>query len=342
MKMMAEKECRDVDFEVDPALEEVLRVLHRPAEDCSKRSESSTAPATDLVRAVASIKAIGITELLVADELDCPPSAVLFHVSEVLAYANVTVAWQALAVVPASVALPDLCKQGAAMDWLLMLPAGLQWIQLQPLCDSSETVELCWFDGLRVLSPSERSPPLTSSNLLGFPHGRLLSMPLPSSGVLRSHSLSTGSRTELFMLNQALLGGLLHGALRRLVNEAYSYSKSRKSAGKPICQHQAVALRLADLALNQEALSLYLQDRLCAKHRSMGFQPVNMDYVGDSAARISRDAVQIAGAHGYVSGLPFKRLFEQIRTLTSALQLWQDISQRESNEMDDLRRECNT
>ncbi len=31
--------------------------------------------------------------------------------------------------------------------------------------------------------------------------------------------------------------------------------------------------------------------------------------------------MQIAGAHGYVEGLPFKRLFEQTRSLTNTFSL---------------------
>lgn len=342
MNKMAEKKFDDVDFNFDPALEEVLAALARPAEDCANRSENVTASVIDLSEAVEGIRAIGIAELLVADDLGCPASAVLFSVAERLANANVTVAWRALAAVPVCVALTDWLQQDASTDWIVALPSGMQWVQFQPLGHVSEKVDVCWFDGLRVLASEGHIPPVAASSLLGFPHGQLFSMPAPSSTDPQWHSLSYASRVQFAALSQALLSGLLHGSLRRLVNDAYGYAKNRRSAGKPISQHQAVALRLADLALHHEALSLYLQNRFSGSGEEAGFEVVNIDYVGETAARISRDAVQIAGAHGYVDGLSFKRLFEQVRTLTSALQFWQGVALLERNPPQCLKIEENT
>ena len=39
------------------------------------------------------------------------------------------------------------------------------------------------------------------------------------------------------------------GLARRALDEAAKYSMERKTMGKPICEHQAVAFMLADMAI---------------------------------------------------------------------------------------------
>jgi alkylation response protein AidB-like acyl-CoA dehydrogenase len=140
--------------------------------------------------------------------------------------------------------------------------------------------------------------------------------------VIAHHSVDADTWRAYCEAHVALLLGLLDGACERLTHEAYAYAKERRSAGKPISQLQAVALRLADIALNRAALALYLSaavEQTDASGSPAGLSGLSVPHVADLAFRISRDAVQIAAAHGYVEGLPFKRLFEQVGTLVGVL-----------------------
>ena len=117
----------------------------------------------------------------------------------------------------------------------------------------------------------------------------------------------------------ALVSGLLCGVSERLVEEAHDYARTRLSGGKPINQYQAVALRLAELDMGLQALLLSAAapyEPALALETAEACRP---PLLADLAFAIARDAVQVAAAHGYVEGLPFKRLFSQSRTLASLL-----------------------
>jgi hypothetical protein len=163
-------------------------------------------------------------------------------------------------------------------------------------------------DGRRIAADAGASD---SGPLQGFAH--LFAIPAPLPG----RTVPALARPAIC----ALLSGLLCGVSERLVEEAHAYARVRESGGKPINQFQAVALRLADLDLNLEALLLSAAVRyepLLADAAPDASEPA---LLADLAFAIARESVQVAAAHGYVEGLPFKRLFSQSRTLTSMLLL---------------------
>jgi len=126
---------------------------------------------------------------------------------------------------------------------------------------------------------------------------------------------------RLAPLCRARVLGLLAAATRTAVVEAFRYARARETGGRPIAQHQAVAVRLAELALAERAVALTAPDLAALAAGSDEGEAASMRYVAELGARIARDAVQVAGAHGYVEGLPFRRLFERIKTLSALLAL---------------------
>ncbi len=84
---------------------------------------------------------------------------------------------------------------------------------------------------------------------------------------------------------------------------ALKYSKERKSFGKPICEHQAIAFKLADMATQIEAAR-----HLCMKAAWDKDQHKNYDlsgamaklYAADMAMNVTVEAVQIHGGNGFV------------------------------------------
>ena len=115
---------------------------------------------------------------------------------------------------------------------------------------------------------------------------------------------------RLGIASQAL--GIASGAFERAVQ----YSKERKAFGKEISRHQAIAFKLADMAVKIEASRL-----LCLKTAFLkdDGQPYSVEsamakqYCADSAMEITTEAVQIFGGYGYVREYHVERLMREAK-----------------------------
>lgn len=131
--------------------------------------------------------------------------------------------------------------------------------------------------------------------------------------------LNQGAPARSARAEAVLLLGLTTGACRAAVAAAYGYARARESGGKPIAQYQAVALRLAELAMADRAISLLARHVAADPDRSALTDACR--YVAATAIRMARDAVQVAAGHGFVRGLPFADLFTGIAALAARLTL---------------------
>jgi len=97
---------------------------------------------------------------------------------------------------------------------------------------------------------------------------------------------------------------------------ALKYSKERKSFGKPICEHQGIAFKLADMATQIEAAR-----HLCMKAAWDKDQHKNYDlsgamaklYAADMAMNVTVEAVQIHGGNGFVKEYHVERLMRDAK-----------------------------
>lgn len=97
---------------------------------------------------------------------------------------------------------------------------------------------------------------------------------------------------------------------------ALDYAHNRKSFGRTIIEHQAVAFRLADMATQLEAgrqlvlhaAALRSQELPCLKEASMAKL-----FATDAAERICSDAIQTLGGAGYMSDHGVERIFRAAR-----------------------------
>jgi len=122
-------------------------------------------------------------------------------------------------------------------------------------------------------------------------------------------------------LNQAL-GGLELGRInvaargvgvaQAALDEAVSYSQVRKTFGKPICEHQAIQLKLADMATQVEAARLLVQHaagaydsgRRCDMECGMAKL-----FASEAAVSVSLEAMRIHGGYGYSKEFMVERLY---------------------------------
>ncbi|MCG8382721.1 MAG: acyl-CoA dehydrogenase family protein [Gammaproteobacteria bacterium] len=102
------------------------------------------------------------------------------------------------------------------------------------------------------------------------------------------------------------------GVAQRALSESLSYSQVRETFGQPICQHQAIQLKLADMATKTEAARLLVKQAADALDRGercdleAGMAKL---FASEAAVHNSMEAMRIHGAYGYSPELVIERLY---------------------------------
>ena len=117
------------------------------------------------------------------------------------------------------------------------------------------------------------------------------------------------SGLELGRINVAARGV---GIARACLDEAVAYSQTRKTFGKPICEHQSIQIKLADMATQVEAARLltefaakaYDTGRRCDMEAGMAKL-----FATEAALFNSLEAMRIHGAYGYSKEFNIERYY---------------------------------
>jgi alkylation response protein AidB-like acyl-CoA dehydrogenase len=110
----------------------------------------------------------------------------------------------------------------------------------------------------------------------------------------------------------ALAVGLAQGAL----DASRAYALERRSFGKPIAEHQAVAFQLADMATRTAAARLLVHR--AASHADAG-RPFRLEasmaklFASEAAMWVTTHAVQLHGGYGYTNEFPVERQFRDAK-----------------------------
>jgi alkylation response protein AidB-like acyl-CoA dehydrogenase len=147
--------------------------------------------------------------------------------------------------------------------------------------DSAELV----FQGYRV----------PAANLVGGVEGRGLQQVLAG--------------LELGRINVAARGV---GVARAALEDSVRYAQLRRTFGKPICEHQAIQLKLADMAtrveaaraLTEAAANAYDRNQRCDMEAGMAKL-----YASEAALENALEAMRIHGAYGYSKELDIERYY---------------------------------
>jgi len=97
---------------------------------------------------------------------------------------------------------------------------------------------------------------------------------------------------------------------------ALKYSKERKAFGKPICEHQAIAFKLADMAIKVESARLLVLKAAWLKDQGLPFDKesaIAKVYASEAAMWIATEAVQVHGGYGYVKEFHVERLMRDAK-----------------------------
>ncbi len=113
----------------------------------------------------------------------------------------------------------------------------------------------------------------------------------------------------------ALSLGLAQGAL----DEAVTYATEREQFGKPLCEHQAVAFKLAEMETEIQASRhlVYHASRLKDAGRAFGAAAALAKYyASEVSVRASYEAIQILGGNGYSREYPVERMYRDSKLNT--------------------------
>ncbi|HZT18927.1 MAG TPA: acyl-CoA dehydrogenase family protein [Dongiaceae bacterium] len=106
------------------------------------------------------------------------------------------------------------------------------------------------------------------------------------------------------------------GLARAAYEAALAYARQRRTFGKPIIEHQAVAFRLADMATRIEAARALTHE--AARRRDSGRSDLKLAsmaklFASEMAEEVASDAIQIHGGYGYLADFPVERIYRDVR-----------------------------
>src|SRR5437762_10195110 len=111
------------------------------------------------------------------------------------------------------------------------------------------------------------------------------------------------------------LGAVAVGVGQAAFEAALRYAQQRTTFGKAICQHQAVQLKLADMATRLTAARLLVGD--AAKHDAAAARRARR-FAVDAAVDVTLESMRIHGGYGYTTEFPVERYYRDAAALLAA------------------------
>ena len=102
------------------------------------------------------------------------------------------------------------------------------------------------------------------------------------------------------------------GVAQAAFEEAIRYAQQRETFGKPICEHQAIQLKLADMATKIEASRLLVRQAAEKKDRGercdleAGMAKL---FASEACEEVALEAMRVLGGYGYTQEFPVERFY---------------------------------
>jgi hypothetical protein len=115
------------------------------------------------------------------------------------------------------------------------------------------------------------------------------------------------------------IGALGLGMAQGAFEEAVRYSKIRHTFGRPLCDHQGIQFKLADMGTEIEAARLLIYRAAGLKDRGLPYaKAASMAklYSSEVACRVANEAVQILGGYGYIKDYPVEKYYRDVKLCT--------------------------
>jgi len=158
----------------------------------------------------------------------------------------------------------------------------------------SKNVSKLGYRGVETVEMAYADHRIPAANLVGEP-GRGLPQIL---GVLEVGRINIAARAV--------------GVARAAFDAALHYAQERETFGKVISEHQAIQLKLADMATRLEAARLLTRN--AAERRAQGLRcdveaGMAKLFASETALELSTEAMRIHGGVGYTTEFPIERLY---------------------------------
>ncbi len=142
---------------------------------------------------------------------------------------------------------------------------------------------------------------------------------VPASALLGKEGEGMKLALSTLDIFRSTVGAAAVGMARRALDEAISYSKSRKQFGAPLAELSAVQALIADSAVELEASRLLVHQAALTKDQGQARvtyeAAVAKLFSTEAAQRIVDRCLQVHGGNGVVKGAAVERLYRDVRAL---------------------------
>jgi hypothetical protein len=142
-----------------------------------------------------------------------------------------------------------------------------------------------------------------------IPEGNLLGK--VGDGFVQAMKVLDGGRISIAALSLGIAKGAYKAALQ--------YSKERVQFGKPICEHQAIAFKLADMITEIDASELLIYSAADKKNKGQKMTKegaIAKYYASEVCVRVANQAVQVFGGYGYTKDFPVEKFYRDAKLCT--------------------------
>jgi acyl-CoA dehydrogenase len=134
----------------------------------------------------------------------------------------------------------------------------------------------------------------------------------------------TSSRSNVamktFEATRPIVGAQALGIARAAFEFALDYAKQRKQFGRPIIDNQAIAFKLADMALEIEAARALIWRALWEGRNGGEFKKAEGSMAklkaSEVAVKVTEEAIQICGGYGYIRDFPVEKWHRDAKIYT--------------------------
>ena len=159
--------------------------------------------------------------------------------------------------------------------------------------------------------------------VIGVPTANIVLQDCRVSAANRLGEEGRAFRTVMLTLNtcRPVVGARGLGLAEGAIAYALDYARERKTFGKPLVEHQAIQMMLAEAAIQIEAArhlvyhAAAMVDEGKYQREHAPYLSIAKTFATEMCIRVSSDAIQILGAQGYMKDHPLERHYRDARQL---------------------------
>lgn len=214
------------------------------------------------------------------------------------------------------------------------------YITNAPICDYALVLAVAERDGKKIgqtvfivdahAKGVSRGKPMEKLGLKGSPTGELFfdEVEVAEADILGRPGRGFAIIMSAFNRERLALAAYSVGVMASAINHCRKYAKERKSFGKPIIKHQAVAFMISDMITKYEAARQLLHETAWLMDEAQGESHIEhngekielaartaaLKLMASTYAReVANLAVQIFGGAGYIEDYPVARLYRDVK-----------------------------